>query len=326
VSSCASHLRKSGLGYRAYTADPPIAAQVRTTSGQVVYTGPDVIAGQKLFLRHGLMEYGSIFGHGAYLGPDFTADYLHRAALIATREYGGDTSSTARDSVVADFKTNRYDAKADRVTISDAQAVAFRELVAHYTDYFGAQSAENGPLPEAITDPVQVKQLTAYFAWSAWAGSTLRPDKDYSYTNNWPPEKLVGNVVTADVVVWSVLSLVVLLAGIGVLFAAFGRWGERLGWRGRQADTISFRPPGEAPWPRRRAPSGAAGTGTTRRPPRQPAARTRDRVLPGAAGRGAPGRRLGTARAPAYAEWPRARPSAGCVPPARPCPAAPWVR
>lgn len=233
------------LGYRAYTADPPIAAQVRTASGLVVYTGPDVIAGQKLFLRHGLMEYGSIFGHGAYLGPDFTADYLHRAALIATREYGGDTSSTARDKVVADFKTNRYDAKADTVTVSDAQAVAFDELVAHYADYFGPQSAKNGLLPEAITDPVQVRQLTAYFAWSAWAGSTLRPDKGYSYTNNWPPEKLVGNVVTADVVVWSVLSLIVLLAGIGVLFAAFGRWGERLGWRGRQADTISFRPPGE---------------------------------------------------------------------------------
>ena len=233
------------LGYRAYTADPPIAAQVRTPSGQVVYTGRDVIAGQKLFLRHGLMEYGSIFGHGAYLGPDFTADYLHRAALITTREYGGNTSSVARDKVVADFKTNRYDAKADTVTVSDAQAAAFAEMVTHYTDYFGPQSAKNGLLPRAITDPVQIKQLTAYFAWSAWAGSTLRPDKNYSSTNNWPPEPLVGNAVTADVVVWSVLSLIVLLAGIGALFAAFGRWGERLGWRGRQADTISFRPPGD---------------------------------------------------------------------------------
>ncbi|XAS75648.1 cbb3-type cytochrome c oxidase subunit I [Dermatophilaceae bacterium Sec6.4] len=231
------------LGYRAYTADPPIAAQVQTSQGQVVYTGADVIAGQKLFLRKGLMEYGSIFGHGAYLGPDFTADYLHRAALIATREYGGSTSSTARDKVVADFKTNRYNAKSDTVTYSDAQARAFRELVAHYTEYFGPQSAANGLLPEAITDPVEVKQLTAYFAWSAWAGSTLRPDKNYSYTNNWPPDRLVGNTMTADVVVWSVLSLIVLLAGIGVLFAAFGRWGERMGWRGRQADTISFRRP-----------------------------------------------------------------------------------
>ena len=94
------------LGFRAYAADPPIPAQVRSTSGQVVFTGADVVAGQKLFLRKGLMEYGSIFGHGAYLGPDFTADYLHRAAQIVTREYGGDASGPARDQVISDFKTN----------------------------------------------------------------------------------------------------------------------------------------------------------------------------------------------------------------------------
>ena len=231
------------LGFRAYAADPPIPAQVRSTSGQVVFTGADVVAGQKLFLRKGLMEYGSIFGHGAYLGPDFTADYLHRAAQIVTREYGGDASGPARDQVISDFKTNRYDAGTDTVTFSDAQATAFDELVTHYTGYFGPDSAANGLLPEAITDPVQVRQLTAYFAWSAWAGSTLRPGKAYSYTNNWPPEPLVANVVSPDVVVWSVLSLIVLLAGIGALFAAFGRWGERLGWRGREADSISFRRP-----------------------------------------------------------------------------------
>lgn len=231
------------LGYRAYTADPPIAEQVRTADGDVVYTGDDVRAGQAIFLREGLMEYGSIFGHGAYLGPDFTADYLHRAALIATREYGGLGSDTARDMVIADFKTNRYDAETDTVTYTDVQARAFDQMVKYYATYFGPESASKGLLPEAITDPVQVKQLTAYFAWSAWAGSTLRPDKDYTYTNNWPPEELVGNAVTANVVVWSVLSLIVLLVGIGVLFAAFGRWGERMGWRGRQADTISFRRP-----------------------------------------------------------------------------------
>ena len=117
------------LGYRAYTADPPIAGRVLTPAGQVVYTGADVIAGQQLFLGKGLMEYGSIFGHGAYLGPDFTADYLHRAAQIAAREYGGDTSATARDKVIADFKTNRYDPNTDTLTYTDVQARAFDELV-----------------------------------------------------------------------------------------------------------------------------------------------------------------------------------------------------
>ncbi len=165
------------LGYRAYTADPPIADQVRTSDGRVVYTGDDVRAGQALFLREGLMEYGSIFGHGAYLGPDFTADYLHRAAAFATREYGGPASDTARDQVIEDFKTNRYDSATDTLTYTDVQAAAFDELVVHYTAYFGPRSASKGLLPEAITDPADIKSLTAYFAWSAWAGSTLRPER-----------------------------------------------------------------------------------------------------------------------------------------------------
>ena len=51
--------------------------------------------------------------------------------------------------------------------------------------------------------------------------------------------------MTADVVVWSVLSLIVLLVGIGVLFAAFGRWGERMGWRGRAGRHDLVPPPGD---------------------------------------------------------------------------------
>ena len=233
------------LAYRAYATDPPIADRVVSEAGEVLFTGDDVIKGQKVFLRNGLMQYGSVLGHGAYLGPDFTADYLHRAALIVTRELGGAGSDTARQQVVTDFKTNRYDATSDTLTYTAAQAVAFNELVAYYSNYFGPTSGERGLRPNAITDQAEIRQLTSFFAWTAWSGSTLRPDKDYSFTNNWPPEQLVGNEPTANVLVWSVLSLIALLAGIGALFAAFGRWGDRLGWKGRQADTISFRPPGD---------------------------------------------------------------------------------
>ena len=233
------------LAYRAYTTDPPIADRVVNPDGQVLFTGEDVTKGQQIFLRKGLMEYGSILGHGAYLGPDFTADYLHRAAEIVVREYGGSGSDTARQRVIRDFKTNRYDAASGTLTYTAAQAVAYEELVGYYRDYFGAASGEKGLRPDAITDDTEIRQLTSFFAWTAWAGSTLRPGKNYSYTNSWPPEPLVGNEPTANVVVWSVLSLIALLVGIGVLFAVFGRWGDRLGWTGRQADVISFRPPGD---------------------------------------------------------------------------------
>jgi len=232
------------LAYRTYTGQPPIPERVVDPEGNVVYTGEDVTAGQEVFLRNGIMEYGSIFGHGAYLGPDFTADYLRRSALSVRDSYGDEGSDRAAASTVEDFKENRYDPETGTLELTAPQAVAFEELREHYGEFFGEPSTRNGLRPEAISDPEEIRQLTAYFGWSAWAASTLRPDKDYSYTNNWPPEPLVENEPTANVVVWSVLSLIALLGGIGLLFAAFGRW-NFLGWHGREQQALSFRNPGD---------------------------------------------------------------------------------
>ena len=104
----------------------------------------------------------------------------------------------------------------------------------------------HGLRAKAIDDPVELRQLTAFFAWTAWAASTNRPGHNYSYTNNWPPEPRVDNKPTANVIVWSVLSLIALLGGIGLLFGAFGRWGRSLGWHGREQATLSFRSPGRS--------------------------------------------------------------------------------
>ena len=232
------------LAYRTYTGEPPIPERILDSSGNVLFTRADILEGQGVFLRNGLMEYGSIFGHGAYLGPDYTADYLHRAAIIVRDIYGGAQSDRAQAQTISDFKQNRYDAISDALTFSAAQSEAFLRLREYYGGYFGEPSGKYGLRPGAITDPSQIGALTAFFAWSAWASAALRPGRTYSYTNNWPPEPLVDNRATADAVVWSVLSLVALLGGIGLLLAAFGRW-NYLGWHGREQKTISFRPPGE---------------------------------------------------------------------------------
>jgi len=230
------------LAYRTYTDEPPIPSKVLGSTGELLFTGQDVVAGQEVFLKNGLMEYGSIFGHGAYLGPDFTADYLHRAALLSDEHYAGSSGDIARQQTVSDFKANRYDEASGVLSFSPAQSEAFHKLVEHYGEFFAAPDTRNGLRPSAITDPEQIRQLTAFFSWSAWAASALRPKRDYSYTNNWPPEPLVGNHATADALVWSVLSLIVLLGGTGILLGAFGRW-NFLGWHGREEQTISFRPP-----------------------------------------------------------------------------------
>jgi nitric oxide reductase subunit B len=190
------------------------------------------------------MEYGSIFGHGAYLGPDFTDDYLHRAALEVRREYRVAGSERAQVRTIADFQRNRYDGDTKILIYSAAQANALEALRRHYAEYFGEPSTKFGLKPDAITDPAKIHDLTAFFSWSAWAASARRPGHNYSYTNNWPPEKLVDNGPTANVILWSVVSLIALLGGIGLLFAVFGRW-SFLGWRGRERATLSFRAPGD---------------------------------------------------------------------------------
>jgi nitric oxide reductase subunit B len=235
-----------GLGFltlRTYQAKPPIPERAVDPSGSVVYTDEDVERGQEVFLNNGLMEYGSVFGHGAYLGPDYTADYLRRASNYVRRVHGGARSDRARQQTIDEFRTNRYDEDTKTLRLTAAQAEAHRRLVGHYSRFFSEPTSKNGLRPDAITDRGKLADLTAFFAWTAWAGAAERPGHDYSYTNNWPPEPRVDNTPTANVVVWSVLSLIALLGGIGVLLAVFGRW--QLGWHGREQAALSFRNPGD---------------------------------------------------------------------------------
>ncbi|HET6642049.1 MAG TPA: cbb3-type cytochrome c oxidase subunit I [Gaiellaceae bacterium] len=233
------------LAYRTYQAQPPIPERVVDPQGNVLFTGNDISRGQRVFLNNGLMEYGSVFGHGAYLGPDYTADYLRRSSDLVRRSYGGAASDAAVRKTIEDMRTNRYDKDDRTLTFSGPQAAAFRELVPYYSNFFSDPETEHGLRPNAITDSTQLRQLTAFFAWTAWAAAANRPGHDYSYTNNWPSEPRVDNTPTANVIVWSVLSLIALLGGIGLLFGAFGRWGRNLGWHGREQATLSFRSPGD---------------------------------------------------------------------------------
>jgi nitric oxide reductase subunit B len=232
------------LAYRTYQAKPPIPDRAVDPAGRTVYTKADVERGQKVFLNNGLMEYGSVFGHGAYLGPDYTADYLRRSADFVRRRYGGELSDSAGRRTISDFRANRYDKSTGVLRLTGPQAEAHRLLVRRYSRFFSEPTTKNGLRPDAITDRGDLAALTAFFGWTAWAAAAERPGHNYSYTNNWPPEPRVDNRPTANVIVWSVLSLIALLGGIGLLFGAFGRW-NFLGWRGREQATLSFRAPGD---------------------------------------------------------------------------------
>lgn len=231
------------LAWRTYTDSIPIPDRVTDSSGQVLFTHDDISAGQQLFQNRGLMQYGSVMGHGGYLGPDFTADYLRRASddTLQRHRDAGDADPTAAN--IEDWRTNRLDEASGTLRLSDYQADAYRTLTDHYADYFGQDSHNLGLLANDITDPQQVHHLVSFFAWTAWGSAAQRPGHDYSYSNNWPAEKNVGNSPTADMVLWSALSLLVLIGGIGVMFAIYGRWSARIGWHASDAPAILFVPP-----------------------------------------------------------------------------------
>jgi nitric oxide reductase subunit B len=110
------------LAYRTYQAKPPIPERVVDPAGELIYTERDVERGQEVFLNNGLMEYGSVFGHGAYLGPDYTADYLRRASDYVNRSYGGERSDRAARRTIEDFRTNRYDSRTGVLELTERQA------------------------------------------------------------------------------------------------------------------------------------------------------------------------------------------------------------
>lgn len=235
------------LGYlaiRIYRESPPVPARVVSESGQAIFTAEDIRSGQEAFLTYGLMQYGSVYGHGAYLGPDFTADYLHRLALEMQVAYGGDAA--AQERTRRELRDNRYDAATDVLTWTDAQAGAFENLRRHYEAEVLNRSVSGGGLgPHAIKDPAVARQVVAFIAWTAWTAAATRPGKQHSYTNNWPPEDLVGNHLTQEAVVWSALSIIALLGGIGLLLTYFGRYSSFLGWHVEGNRRVRFRSPSE---------------------------------------------------------------------------------
>ena len=83
--------------------------------GSTLFTGDDIMAGQHVFQKYGLMQYGTIFGHGAYLGPDFTAQYLREAAgmMIDFHRGRGLAETDARQRTSGELKQNRFDPQAD---------------------------------------------------------------------------------------------------------------------------------------------------------------------------------------------------------------------
>ena len=244
-------------GTEIFRTAPPMPEKVLSESGQVVYTRADIERGRQVWQSIGGMQLGSIWGHGGYVAPDWSADWLHRESVslldLWARADGGmatyaqlpeEQQAALRSRLKQVMRTNTYDPASGTITLPDDRALALSNVAAHYESLFGNDPA-TATLREAyamkndtVPDAAHRRALTAFFWWTAWAAGTERPreagdgmvpskagvvDKQVTYTNNWPSEPLIDNTPAPSMWVWSAFSVLFLIAGIGLL----GWWHAR---------------------------------------------------------------------------------------------------
>ncbi|SMC28399.1 nitric oxide reductase, NorZ apoprotein [Andreprevotia lacus DSM 23236] len=233
------------VGREIYLAKPPIPARIVSSEGVLLYRGEQVQQGQSAWLAAGGQQVGSVWGHGSYVAPDWSADWLHREItglrdVLARKQFGqGFATLDAADQaaimarVKADMRSNRYDEATGTLTVSPERAQVIAALAAHYQGLFGSDAASNplrsqyAMMPGSIRDQADLQALPAFFFWSSWAAATDRPGTSgLSYTSNWPHEPLIGNVPTAGTGMWSIASVILLIAGIAAMIWYHNAHGE----------------------------------------------------------------------------------------------------
>lgn len=225
------------FGRDIYRMAPPIPERVVVgRGGPVLFTGQDIRDGQNVWQSTGGQQMGTVWGHGSYQAPDWSADWLHREAewLLnhrAAQEQDGATfaslapekQAALKERLKQELRLNTYDPNTGELRISPVRAQAIRAVAAHYDRLFSDDPALAelrdiyAMTPNAVPDPDRRQKLAAFFFWTAWACATDRPGQSVSYTQNWPPEPLIDNRPTPANVLWSVISFVLLLAGVGAL-------------------------------------------------------------------------------------------------------------
>ena len=222
-------------GYEIYQVSPPVPEKIVDSQGTVIFTAADIKDGQNIWQSMGGQEVGSIWGHGAYVAPDWTADWLHREALhlldlYAQREYAKgyldlpeEQQALLQSRLKTNIRKNTYNPETKTLQIDADRVSAIQELSNYYQGLFRNdpkfdQLRKDYAIPlNAINDDTRMEKMNAFFFWATWATVTERPGSSVSYTHSWPNEKLVGNEVTMDLLAWSGVSIILLIFAVGAL-------------------------------------------------------------------------------------------------------------
>lgn len=224
------------VGSEIHRVMPPIPEKVVTESGQVIFTKDDIQTGRVVWQSIGGQQLGSIWGHGGYVAPDWTADWLHREAVAildgwARADYqaadyaalGKPEQAALEARLQAMMRANTFDEASGTITISQERLEAIEAVSSHYQSLFSNDPATKS-LREAyamrddtIPDADHRRMMTGFYWWTAWTAVTERPGKEITYTNNWPYDPVVGNEPPSNLLLWTVFSVLFLIAGISLL-------------------------------------------------------------------------------------------------------------
>lgn len=220
---------------------PPIPDKV-VSGGNVLTEGPAIIRGQNAYQRYGLMDHGSVWGHGSLRGMDFSAYTLHCMGDLVKQHLASEGQPSAdawqklppqprREldeldaKVVKEVRTNRYDEQSKTLELTPAQAYAWGQMRLYWDQTFSQGDSRYGFLRNAVPTAEERSDLADFFVWTAWAAGTNRPGLNYSYTNNWPPDRTVGSTASTEALVWSLASIMALFVVLGVVVHVVHRYG-----------------------------------------------------------------------------------------------------
>ncbi|MBW4430444.1 MAG: nitric-oxide reductase large subunit [Pelatocladus maniniholoensis HA4357-MV3] len=225
-----------GAGATIWKNAPPIPTFIRSPQQEIILKATEIQAGQETYLARGGQHIGSIWGHGSYLAPDWTADFLHRWGLATAGVLTNGNSNFSQADLEAlrapdraslqakvseQFKTNRYDSKTDELILTTAQTQGLQQVFSHYQQLL-ANGSKIHSIPDGwFKDSSQIHNVTAFFAWTAWAAAANRPNAPFSYTANWPHDDLIGNQAPPQFLVWSIVSVIVLIGATGLFLLVY---------------------------------------------------------------------------------------------------------
>ena len=244
------------LGTDVYHQAPPVPTAYVSQDGQVLFIKEDILHGQSAWQSTGGQSVGTVLGHGAYQAPDWTADWLHKEVSIMldikSQEAFGvlyNQLGPAQQAAVKEVVKEEYLGSAVRddgtVVLSPERITAMNITGRYFVELYGDNpeltltrdhfAMKGNTLPE-LQDRID---MARFFFWTTWMASTQRPGTDATYTNNWPHEPLLDHNPTPESVAWSVVSVIILLCGIGVVV-----W---LWSFGKKDDEHALVPPAEDP-------------------------------------------------------------------------------